>query len=237
MLNAIARRKFKLQKDLKEDTLTSSVLDYLLLLPDSMIWEILRKSNSENLELPLFVGKLLNVDFWPNWDTKDVPEVSNTSYIEPDVFIEFEYADIIIEAKRYDDNQQSIEQWTDQIKIYNENIGNDSDEKPLIYLAIGGVWSDKKSIIIVDSKPYDIYKLRWRQLMEVVTAYTRSIEQSIGIIPNSGSYLRILQTIIDALALHGYYTSNHVWFDTIDTTQNNITNSLTEISLWNPQTA
>ncbi|QJP34345.1 hypothetical protein F0365_08010 [Nonlabens sp. Ci31] len=236
MYNALARGKFKLESDQKEDTLTSSVLDYLLLLPDTMIWEIIRKSNPENSELPPHVGRVLDVHFWPSWDTKDIPDVSNTRYIEPDVFIEFEYADIIIEAKRYDNNQQSEKQWADQIKVYRENISNDSDNKQLIYFALGGIRVEKKSIIEVDFKSYDIFKIRWRQLMEIITSYTITIELSLEIVPTSGSYLRILQTILDALALHGYYISNHIWFETLDSAQNNLTNSLTRISLWIPQT-
>ena len=236
MLNALARGKYKLRSELKEDTLTSSVLDYLLLLPDSMIWEILRNSNPKNSELPKQLGRLLDVEFWPNWNTKEIPEVNNTRYIEPDVFIEFQFADVIIEAKRYDDNQQSENQWRDQIKVYKENIGNDDDSKKLIYIALGGIRSSDKENIVVNKDSHYVYKLQWKQLMEIITGYTKAIEQTVEILPNSSSYLRILQTILSALELHGYYMSNHVWLNTINHTHKSLNNSLKNISLWNPQT-
>lgn len=240
MINALARGKFKLITGLKEDTLTSSVLDYLLLLPDSMIWDILRNSNPKNSDLPIHVGRYLNSDFWPNWDTKDMEEVNNIRYIEPDVFIEFEGADVIIEAKRHDSNQQSSSQWSDQIKVYNENISDHIHGKPLIYFALGGLWDDDVKKLQLGNDEYFIYKIRWRQLMEKIIDYKESIEQTLEIVPNSGSYVRILQTILDALALHGYYISKHIWFDTIDISQNrtiNLTHSLNNIKQWNLQKA
>jgi hypothetical protein len=92
---------------LKEDTLTSSVFDYLLLLPDSLFWEIIKKSCYQN-NLPGNISFIESYEFWPHWDSENT---TKTNYIEPDMFIRFDNFDLIIEAKRWDNNQQYITQW------------------------------------------------------------------------------------------------------------------------------
>jgi hypothetical protein len=100
----------KVSVTLKEDTLTSSVFDNLLLLPDNLFWNVIKKSCYQN-KLPDSINSVESYEFWPHWD----PENTNkTNYVEPDMFIRFDNFDLIIEAKRWDNNQQYITQWKNE---------------------------------------------------------------------------------------------------------------------------
>lgn len=236
MLSALTRGKFKIESNLKEDSLTASVLEYLLLLPDTMVWDLIRKANPHNYDLKPYVGKLIRYQFWPKWDTTDIPNVENKKFIEPDVIIEFEYANVVIEAKRYDKNQQNQLQWKNQIIVYNKHYVDDSQsKKELIYIALGGVRDlETTQIEISTGITVKIQKLQWKQIMLTIYKYIEAIECSKHIIQESVSYLRILITIISALELHGYYLKNHLWLEDISATKKNISKSTQNILLWKP---
>ncbi len=72
-----------------------------------MFWKILKQAVFTNI-LPEEPGTRYCYEFWPRWDPR---KTGNTSYVEPDVFIRFRDFDIIIEAKRHENNQQYRTQW------------------------------------------------------------------------------------------------------------------------------
>lgn len=189
MLSAILKGKIPVPK--KEDTLTSSVFDYLLLLPSDMVWKILKESCYENT-LPNEVGTLCHYEFWPHWDAKDT---ENRNYVEPDIFLQFEKLDVIIEAKRKDDKQQSCGQWTNEITAYETVYGKD---KEVVLIALGGIKKDNE-IKISNAK---IVKCRWRRLLARVVAEKKSIK---NIKPDDDSIEKILDSVQKSLELHDYF--------------------------------
>ena len=76
------------------------------------------------------------MSFWDKWDATNT---TNTNYVEPDVFMRFENIDIILEAKRYDNNQQNPDQMKNELIAYcNEFF---SEQKELIFIQVGGIFS------------------------------------------------------------------------------------------------
>lgn len=107
MLQAILHNKFGKAISLGyfkgiEDTLTSSVIGLLQYLPDSVVWEILRGACGQSSDnFPVNIGAVLDYHFWERFDASGT---INSTAVEPDVWIETETFDIIIEAKRSDDS-------------------------------------------------------------------------------------------------------------------------------------
>lgn len=75
----------------------------MILLPDNLLIEVLDNSANTTLNYKGF-GNLDSYEFWPHWNSKG-------SYVEPDIFLRFENADIIIEAKKDDSTDQTCKQW------------------------------------------------------------------------------------------------------------------------------
>ena len=102
-----------------EDSLTSTLFGTLLYLPRELFWRILRgaiyECGIEGLE-----SEIVHIEFWPHWITSNS---TNKIYIEPDLFIRTSNYDLIIEAKRYDFDQQNKFQWENQFKEYLNQYG------------------------------------------------------------------------------------------------------------------
>lgn len=200
MISHFYQRKGKLET--KEDSLTSLTFDGLKHLPDDLFWSVLNSS--------LIVGNLPNItfieeiSFWQHWNAE---ETSNSRYVEPDVFIRTENFDVIIEAKRWDKNQQSKSQMEDQIKAYFNEFGEEN--KKLYYIQLGGLYStDFIDNYIYKSLEVMICKTNWTQLLKSIVKHHQNLES-----PNSHSsnpQKRILEDIIKGFELHQFYTMK--WF-------------------------
>jgi hypothetical protein len=164
MISAILNRKYQIEAN--EDIITSSIFDTLFLLPDDIIWEILRESCYFNDSLPNNVGNLLReeINFWPSWNSEGT---ENASWILPDLFIRFENLDIIIEAKR-ECNSQEVKQWKNEIISYNNEYGIGS--KNLILIAIDGITcKDKEEISFENNhKKVPVFKTRWQKILDII---------------------------------------------------------------------
>ncbi|PQJ79315.1 hypothetical protein [Polaribacter porphyrae] len=213
MLNAILENKFNLVKGLKEDSLTSSVFDYLFMLPDNIIWHIMKNSCVDNKNLPENVGEFIDCSFWPKWDTKSLKLVTNSRFIEPDLFVEFENYFVIIESKRYDKDQQDVNQWKNQIKTFSHIYGEENKE--LIYFAVGGIWSSKTENSGIEDKL--IHKIKWQNLLDIIIKTKNRLTKNIDILPVNRSYVRILETILKGLEIHGY--NNFLWLNSLKRNQ------------------
>ena len=213
MIQAILRNKIKSEVrnyfKTKEDTLTSSVIGNLLFLPTNFILEILANSSYDKFTYSHF-GKLLSFDFWPHWNSENT---SNSNFVEPDVFIRFENVDLIIEAKRYDDNQQYIGQWKNEIiSYYNEY---EDEKKDLILLAIGGINSNNTEHISTESKQkVEIYKIRWKKILNEVENAKKRLEAIKSFSDNANSSIRILEVVLQSFELHGFLSIK--WFKDIN---------------------
>ncbi|MCK0201445.1 hypothetical protein MWN41_00205 [Ornithobacterium rhinotracheale] len=195
--------KFKNKSD-REDLMTSSILGLLKYLPSDFFWYILRNacscSNSSNL--PEVMGEMRTITFWPKWSSKNTV---NTTYIEPDIFIEFDKFDIIIEVKNSDDiSNQKYEQWEKQIISYNNE--NKENSKDLIYIALGGNHGTlHNDNLDYQNKNYIINKCSWRNLFNEVNSILNGFKNFNHPIPNKETYILILEDIVRCFNFFGYY--------------------------------
>ena len=113
-----------------EDSLTGSVFSHLLHLPADLFWQILRDACG-NRSLPRTSGEP-RAEFWPKWSATGT---DNSTYAEPDVFVRFTKFDLIIEAKRWDADMQSVAQWQRQLNAYVYEHGD--RRRPVIIIALG----------------------------------------------------------------------------------------------------
>ena len=207
-------------KDTNEDPKTSAVFENLMLLPDNVFWHILRQSCFSNMDLPFNSGRLLSFDFWPHWDKTGT---DNTNYVEPDLFIKFDEFDVIIEAKYSDYGGQYQHQWKQEIIAYFNEYGN---EKPFVFIAVGGNQSVLSETVSVKKKQVKIYKCNWLSLLMSVNKYQKEIENiSVPDMSVSAS-LRLLANIIMAFNINGVY--NIEWFNSMARTHTIISDSSIE---------
>lgn len=198
MISALEK---KITVNFNEDTLTSSVFDYLLLLPNEILLKILYKSLYENT-LPIFIGEVEYYEFWPKWNPENT---SNSKYVEPDIFMRFQTIDVIIEAKRREIGQQYRKQWENELYAYYNEFG---EENKTVYLfAIGGVdYEDVDNITIQvnnEVKNIKIIKCRWYTILTTIMEIINDIEKCSYISSNK-TILAILKAITKLLEMHGY---------------------------------
>lgn len=192
-----------------EDTLTSSVVGLMQYLPDEIFWTILGGACGHSTKgLPNSIGAIKEFHFWERFDASGT---KNSTAVEPDVWIETEDFDIIIEAKRSDDsadNSQYEDQWKNQIIALRNSYG-DEPPKPLIYIAIGGNDSLRDTSLPVEGKEYEIHTASWYNLLNVVLNLVRNYEPD-----NMPAHtMRILLDIIQALQVHRFIKTT--WLDSL----------------------
>ena len=222
MINAIKHRKINIE--ICEDSLTSSILGTMLHLPTCLFWQIFRQACYEKDNLPYHSGEIINLDFWPSWSAER-DDISNSQNVEPDVFIELEGFNLIIEAKRYDIGGQYKQQWINEINSFYNEYGA---EKDLYFIALGGC-SDM-GIEYIFSKSHNsigINKCIWTLLLKETWLVNNSIERQLYNDGQRFQLLRILKDVIEAFAQHGIlYTQ---WLCEIDSANLNIDNKSTDI--------
>ena len=217
MINAVLKKKTEIH--LNEDTKTSSILGLMSLLPAELFWKLLKNSLSEPTNLPVSSGDLLNIEFWPHWynNEKDT-DITNSKLVEPDVYIEFENFNTIIEVK-LDGNLQYENQWINQICAYQTNI---KSSKPLVYIALGGNKSLETNTLTKGKvQGYHIYNCSWKRLLEV-------IHEQIDFLNSEpykfdGQTLRILHRVEQAFSIYGERVT--LWMESIPTHLTAIDNS------------
>ena len=106
------------------------------------------------------------IELWPHWYAGDTDvEVTNENFVEPDVYIEFESFNLIIEAK-LDANSQGEQQWTNQVCTYKSNIESD---KQLVYTALSGNKSfELYTLSHGRAKGHRINRCSWQRLLEAI---------------------------------------------------------------------
>lgn len=191
-----------------EDSLTASVIGIMQYLPIERFWLILKNALLFD-KLPYSAGDILDIQFWPSWDAKGI---DNRVRVEPDVFIRFHEIDLILEAKRYDANQQSEDQLSVQLRTYHKMYWEEN--KSLYYIQLGGLHSssDEKDII-VDKKNIKICKTDWSRLLAEVNNEYEKLKATDFIVLSPSK--RILSDVISAFNIHQYYKIN--WLEKINT--------------------
>ena len=211
---------------IKEDTLTAFVLGQMLFLPDNLIWKIFREACFDK-SLPEYVGKLEAFEFWAYWNME-----GSNSYVEPDVFIRFEKIDIIVEAKRYDTNQQNPNQWKREFIGYRNEYSE--EERKVIMFAIGGIHKEETETITIpkdkgnsESISAEVFKFKWQNILNEIIRIKEKLEVSEGLFENASALVRTTNSVIKAFEMHGYFTGQ--WLDSLPnqyliSSDNNITN-------------
>ncbi len=201
MINAIIKNKVP-RDYVNEDSQTSFVFELMSYLPRELFGRILRNSINQNL-LNIDFTTLYEISFWPHWNSHGT---DNTNHVEPDVFIQFDEYDILIEAKKYDENQQDPNQWKKQIRAYQNEYGEDN--KTLIFIALGGIWKNKAESLTVNNCKYTIVKCRWASILNSVKQVQKEkeIEQPTRFV--LANLIVVFQQIFEFL--------NFCWFESLE---------------------
>ena len=192
-------------KNNNEDPKTSAVFENLMLLPDNVFWHILKSSCYDNNDLPKNIGQLQKYQFWPHWNAP------KRKYVEPDLFLQFEEADVIIEAKYSDTAGQYEEQWRNEIIAYRNEYKK--SKKNIIFIAIGGNSTISSEKILVQDSYQNIYKCTWHQLLINTNKYLNQLEEITFPDYNLSATKRLLNHIILAFNINHVY--NIEWFNTM----------------------
>lgn len=196
------------KKNTYEDPKTSSVFETMLMLPDELFWSLLRSACFDNDNLPIVAGQIVDYEFWPHWDPTGT---TNSTLVEPDLFIRFQSFDLIIEAKYSDRKGQYSEQWENEVISYRNEYGNG---KPIYFMAVGGN-AEKAYESVPLAKNVVVNKCTWLSLLIQVTKL-RNEYYALPMLCNSQSALmRLLDLIELAFNIHDVY--NIHWFDEIIT--------------------
>lgn len=184
-----------------EDSKTSSVFGLLQYLPSQTMWELLQESCGNKSLLMENPGELLQIYFWPKWSANG-SQISKSSYVEPDVFCEFENFNLIIEAKKDDQFGQYNQQWEREIKAYLKEY-SDSPKK-MYFLAFGGNRILESEKINIDDKEYTILRASWQRLLNAIQKSKKE---------HSNQIERLFSDIILAFEKHNFFCLE--WYETL----------------------
>ena len=197
--------KGKINLKVCEDSLTAAVFDGLKYLPSALFYKIL-KNSLYNDKLPSVSGELNEILFWEKWNAN---QTFNSNFVEPDLLLQFDHFDIIIEAKRYDLYQQSQTQLENEIKAYYNVFDG---EKEMFFIQLGGLNNKNNEpdfILEEKQKRVKICKTDWYQLLNQITVELHQLENNPNI--QSIGHKRVLKDIIKAFEIHQFYQIK--WFN------------------------
>lgn len=192
----------KIKSETKEDSLTASVFQLLSYLPVTMLVDILIKSIYGN-SFSKDTGALLSLTFWDKWRMKE--EDNNSKFVEPDVFLSFEKLNLIVEAKRWDDKQQSEEQWTTELQGYFNEYPKEEETKPVYLLALGGLHSEENVFLKINEENVTILKSRWSKLLNTIVNQKKALANLETPTPFQISQLNVLEDLVVSFELHGFF--------------------------------
>jgi hypothetical protein len=221
MLNAVLKGKTHgiLRQDYAgefvgyEDSLTATVFERLFYLSQPMLETILDhllKYSGVDIRAAN-LGALQAYEFWPQWPTMEGGKT------EPDVYVRFARADLLVEAKRWDVPQHYFEQWAREIMAWSRQHSG----RPLLLLAIGGlsefdvghVSALKCQAVAstafighdLDPAAFDLLAASWRQLALILRAQLK--QNSLA---TSDRF--IVSDMLSGLALHDINTAEQRFF-------------------------
>lgn len=188
-----------------EDSLTSTIFGTLRYLPKELFWQVLLNS-CYDCPISNRQNKIESIEYWAHWNASNS---GNTNFIEPDIFIRTLEFDLIIEAKRYDNNQQYKLQWENEFIGYLNHYGE--DKKQVFLLAVGGISDEKLETLEIGNKKCFVIKCRWARILREVKKLKSYIEKNELAFNNTDSLLAILNDLIIGFRIHGYATGD--WFE------------------------
>ncbi|MBD3862320.1 hypothetical protein [Olleya marilimosa] len=188
-----------------EDALTSAIFERFMYLPQELVQYIFTEALFDSIP-NLDLTKFESITYWPNWSPE---HTTNTTRVEPDVFIRTNNQDIIIEAKRYDENQQDPDQWSREIQAYYNEYSD--DEKPLIFIALGGLYKNKTETINVKDVAHLVYKCTWKSILNTIQHIIHDMELATNYTNNNIAVTKILQDMVLCFELFGFSTA--LWLE------------------------
>lgn len=218
--------KIKTDRNYNEDFKTYATLGVLQYLPTQLFWKLLREAVVDKEKLPEESGEIMQIDFWPKWyKIQNIKVVSNSTYIEPDVFIRFENFDCIVEVKKTDSSGQHSDQWESQTLAYRNEY---PEGRKLIYIALGG---NPKLDSTSQAKFSHVYKSTWQRLLREIDKALKERESITVKSEAVNQEIRILQSAVDAFARYNEYVVEFLQslFDYNNTIQLPTSKSLKEI--------
>lgn len=216
-------------KNTNEDPKTSMVFENLMLLPDSVFWDILKNAASNQGVLPKDAGLLTEFSFWPKWEPHDPYETGNESCVEPDVFFRFRNIDVIVEAKYSDCYGQYRDEWEREFRAYLNQYRHDN--KKVVLLAVGGNGTfDREPDLVVNDYICPIVKYSWVNMLNAVLDYEKSgllnvreedqspIKRLIRNIENGCEIVGIFKNYkkVELKGLRNLYTLGKIFYKAID---------------------
>jgi hypothetical protein len=223
MLQALLKHKLKeafrdSYFEPSEDSKTSSIFGLLQYLPSQIMWNLLRQSCGDNSSLIEESGELQDIQFWARWSAEG-DEISNSSYVEPDVFCEFDKFNLIIEAKKGDNSGQYEQQWKNEISAYLNEYPN--NKKKLIFVAFGGNKTLKIGELSVKGQEYIVFSASWQNLLNAIDKYKKEC---------FGVEKRLLSDIILAFEKHNFFCLE--WLETLSNEKCISKGSIKIIDFW-----
>lgn len=197
MIQAFFKGKSAIQATQNEDFKTSSSIGLLQYLPDEVFWNIMRNSCVGFTTTDF--GKIESFNFWAHTDATDT---SNSQLVEPDVWIETEKYDVIIEAKVGDGGGQYTAQWQNEIQSIKNEQNNNDYEKPIILIALGGNENMHPERVM----DCPVYKASWYNLLNAVVNERETQNEN-------GHVCRILDDVVELFARQGIMKME--WFNTL----------------------
>lgn len=189
-----------------EDFKTSCSIGLLQYLPDAIFKEIIQ----ECCRIKEDFGQIQAFNFWEH---TDVSFTSNERFVEPDVWIETDNYDVIIEAKFDDNAGQYKDQWKKEIQSIRNEQSNRNIHKKIVLVALGGnnTLHDEK----IEETP--IYKMSWLNLLTAIV----NKRQEYG---SDTHICRLLDDIISLFALQGIMKVQ--WLDSLQVVKSLYTDSI-----------
>ncbi len=200
----------------REDSLTAAVVGHLLHLPSEDFWQILREA-CPSPNFPENPGEPIRVHAWPSWNVSGF--IEGHDRVIPDVMIEFEPFDLIIEAKRWDQEMQNPEQWKNELIGYAVEHG--AKKRKVIMLALGGIHSPQDEEVKHERRSNDshgtqahefvcpVHMCRWSSVLLACRRLKRSMEQAT----NRDSQTRAAERVLnDLIAMFIQHQIEPVWW-------------------------
>lgn len=203
-----------------EDSLTSTVFSQFLHLPFECLWGILKEA-SFGSGLPIFPGEPERIEFWPNWDPEGT---DNSNRVEPDLFLRFQGFDLILEAKRWDQWQQSRYQWEKELQAYANEYGH--EERPVFLIALGGLHGfDAERMQLSDSKNTQclVVMMQWHRVLQAALRLQKNLMKVPFPSSAISAQIRTLGHVIDAFSHHGFSTGS--WYEDLPFYQHRLNHS------------
>lgn len=185
-----------------EDLLTAAVFSRLAYLDPVLLWAILGCATRAELPVGTRPIRLREAQFWPGWSLTTAAGVRS---VEPDVFMRFDIGDpprrvdLVVECKREEGHDRR--QWEREWRAHAEAYPDEAPNTDVVLLAVGK-WARAPTMQVAtilgahrDLMPegFRAVAMDWRDLTDTLARLTVD-----------GRDRRIVEDILDALALHGH---------------------------------